>query len=58
MRDGAFRLTSRKLRDVTGSYPELDRLGTALAGHQLILDGEILALDAAGGPAFSSFSQE
>lgn len=52
IRDDAARLTSRTLRDVTGSYPELGRLGAALAGHRVILDGEIIALDDGGRPSF------
>ncbi|NED99109.1 ATP-dependent DNA ligase [Phytoactinopolyspora halotolerans] len=41
---GAVRLNGRTLRDVTTSYPELTRLGAALAGHRVFLDGEVIAL--------------
>lgn len=52
IRDGKLRLTSRSLRDVTGTYPEIGPLGDALAGRWVILDGEIVALDAQNRPSF------
>ena len=51
---GTFRLMSRNDKDVTGSYPELTDLGAAVDGRQLILDGEIVAFDAAGRPSFGA----
>ncbi len=51
--DGEVRLTSRSGHDLTETYPELTGPpGPALAGRAAVLDGEIVALDAAGRPDF------
>ena len=49
---GRMRLHSRSLEDVTRRYPELRALAEATGGRQMLLDGEIIALDAAGRPSF------
>jgi bifunctional non-homologous end joining protein LigD len=49
---GRIRLTNRNLRDVTIQYPELRALGRALGAHEVVLDGEIVALDEHGKPSF------
>ncbi|MFI1914166.1 non-homologous end-joining DNA ligase [Nocardia sp. NPDC020380] len=50
---GECKLFSRNANDVSGSYPELtaalERLGN---GRALTLDGEVIAQDAGGAPAF------
>jgi bifunctional non-homologous end joining protein LigD len=46
-------LVSRNNLDVTGQYPEVAELGRLAAGRQLILDGEIVALDPQGVPRFA-----
>lgn len=46
-------LRSRNQKDITSQYPELQELGTKLNGQQVILDGEIIALDTRGRPSFS-----
>ncbi|MFJ6433127.1 non-homologous end-joining DNA ligase [Streptomyces sp. NPDC091416] len=46
--DGSVRLASRAGNDITVSYPELQALGRALRGRGVVLDGEIVALDASG----------
>jgi len=51
---GRIRALSRTDRDVTASYPELRGLGEALGSLQAVLDGEIVALDAAGRPSFEA----
>ncbi len=51
--DGHFRLVSRNGNDVTSAYPELREVATALAGHVVVLDGEIVALDSGGRSDFS-----
>jgi bifunctional non-homologous end joining protein LigD len=51
---GELRLHSRNLKDITGQYPELGRLGRALGSHSAILDGEIVAFDAEGRPSFAA----
>ena len=51
---GRVRIASRNGRDVTSHYPELAALGPALAGagHDAVLDGEVVAFDGAGRPSF------
>jgi bifunctional non-homologous end joining protein LigD len=49
---GRLRLEARTGRDITSRYPELRELGRALAGHQAVLDGEVVAFDADGRPSF------
>ena len=49
---GRLRLASRNGRDITPRYPELRELGRALAGHEAVLDGEVVAFDADGRPSF------
>src|SRR5215467_505602 len=46
--DGKLTLRSRNANDVTKRYPELAGLPAALAAHEAILDGEIVALDERG----------
>lgn len=50
--DHQLRLHSRNSRDVTAEYPQLLPLATALAEHDVILDGEVVALDEHGVPNF------
>jgi bifunctional non-homologous end joining protein LigD len=49
---GRLRLESRNRRDITPRYPELRGLGRALAGHEAILDGEVVAFGPEGRPSF------
>ena len=49
---GAVQLTSRLGNDVTAGYPELAGIGALTGGRPVLLDGEIVALDAAGRPDF------
>jgi bifunctional non-homologous end joining protein LigD len=51
---GRARVLSRNDRDVTVSYPELRALGESLGSRQVVLDGEIVALDEAGRPSFEA----
>ena len=53
VRDGSLRLWSRNENDVTVSFPEL--VGLAAVGHDLLLDGEVVAL-AGGVPTFSALA--
>jgi bifunctional non-homologous end joining protein LigD len=55
--DGGVRLVSRTGQDVTATYPELRALGTAMAGRQALLDGEIVALGPTGWPDFQALAQ-
>ena len=50
--DDAVRLVSRLGNDVTAGYPELAGIGALTGGRPVLLDGEIVALDAAGAPNF------
>ncbi|MBX7433793.1 ATP-dependent DNA ligase [Mycobacterium sp. Y57] len=50
---GRLTLRSRRGRDVTGEYPQLQALGADLADHHVILDGEVVALDESGVPSFA-----
>lgn len=45
-------LTSRLGNDVTAGYPELAGIGAVTGGAPVLLDGEIVVLDAAGRPNF------
>jgi bifunctional non-homologous end joining protein LigD len=49
---GALTLQSRRGNDVTSRFPELRPLGEALADVDVVLDGEIVALDDDGHPSF------
>lgn len=51
--DGQAKITSRSGSDHTDRYPELqDVFGAALGGRVAVLDGEVVALNAAGRPEF------
>jgi bifunctional non-homologous end joining protein LigD len=54
---GRLRLQARSLADITGAYPELQRLNRALSSHAAILDGEIVAFDADGRPSFGALQR-
>ena len=54
---GGLRLTSRTGRDITAGYPELIELIELTAGHCVVLDGEIVALDADGRTDFGRLQQ-
>jgi bifunctional non-homologous end joining protein LigD len=49
---GRPRALSRNDRDITGSYPELRAMAESIGARRLILDGELVALDADGRPSF------
>ncbi len=53
LESGRLRLVSRRGQDITPGYPELAALAQALAGHQVLLDGEIVVLTG-GWPDFES----
>ncbi len=50
--DGAVSLRSRAGNDATGRFPELAGISEALPGIDVVLDGEIVALDDTGIPSF------
>jgi bifunctional non-homologous end joining protein LigD len=49
---GSVRITSRNGRDVTAGYPELHALAHDLGEAEVLLDGEIVALNVEGRPDF------
>jgi bifunctional non-homologous end joining protein LigD len=52
--DGRFRLRARSGTDITDRYPELTADGApGFAVGEAVVDGEIVAMDAAGRPSFS-----
>ncbi|HTE60622.1 MAG TPA: DNA polymerase ligase N-terminal domain-containing protein, partial [Solirubrobacteraceae bacterium] len=42
---GSLRLQARTGRDVSARYPELRPIAAALAGHEVVLDGEVVAFE-------------
>ncbi len=56
--DGSgLKLLTRNGNDVTDRYPELAELKDLLGGRTAILDGEVIAPDAAGRPSFSRLQE-
>jgi bifunctional non-homologous end joining protein LigD len=56
--DGVVKLFSRNVNDVTASYPEtVEALGVAASGRSVLVDGELVALNAAGQPDFGLLQQ-
>src|SRR5688500_15886721 len=55
--DGALRISSRRGEDASHRYPELTGLPEALVGRPAILDGEVVAFDAAGKPSFQTLQR-
>jgi len=55
--DGRLRLQSSNGLDITKRYPELQALAADLEGHDVILDGEIVAFNAEGRPDFGLLQQ-
>jgi bifunctional non-homologous end joining protein LigD len=54
---GTLRIQSRNLEDVTRRYPEVRPLSEALGANEVVLDGELVALDAEGRPSFEQIQQ-
>ena len=50
---GEVRLRSRSGRDITNEFPQLRSVAVDLGDHHVMLDGEVVALDASGVPSFS-----
>jgi len=51
--DGEVTVFSRNGADVTRTYPELSGIAAAVDDRQVVLDGEIVALDTEGRPSFT-----
>src|SRR6185437_2409839 len=54
---GRVRLVSRSGEDVTARYPEIHAMGRALGSREVVLDGEVVALDENGRPSFEEIQQ-
>ncbi len=54
--DGSVTITSRLGNDLSGRYPELAGMAAAVEAP-VLLDGEIVAFDAAGRPSFETLQQ-
>lgn len=55
--DGAVRLQSSNLLDVTAKYPELHDITGAVNAGSAIIDGELVVLDPEGRPSFGLMQQ-
>jgi bifunctional non-homologous end joining protein LigD len=51
--DDAVTAFSRNGADVSRTFPELAGIAAAVGGRRVVLDGEIVALDAQGRPSFT-----
>ena len=54
---GRVRLISRTGEEITPRYPEIHAMGRALGSNEVILDGEVVALDEKGRPSFEEIQQ-
>jgi bifunctional non-homologous end joining protein LigD len=54
---GRVRLVSRSGEDITLRYPEVHAMGRAIGSREVILDGEVVALDDKGRPSFEQIQQ-
>lgn len=54
---GGVRALTRNDRDVAAGYPELLDLADAIAPQRMVLDGELVAMDAEGRPSFGALQQ-
>ena len=55
--NGIVHIRTRAGNDVTTQFPELQAMGAALDGHQVVLDGEIIAFGDDGMPSFNQLQQ-
>jgi len=54
---GTVRLMSRSGENITPRYPEIHAMGRAIGSSEVILDGEVVALDDKGRPSFEEIQQ-
>ncbi len=54
---GRVRLVSRSGEEITPRYPEVHAMGRAIGSSEVILDGEVVALDEHGRPSFEEIQQ-
>lgn len=51
--DGAVTVTGRRGTGISATYPELAEIGDRFGGRPAVVDGEVVAFDAAGVPSFA-----
>src|ERR1700760_4739965 len=56
--DARVRIRSRNDKDLSAIYPKVVRAGGHLSPGQLVLDGEIVALDRDGRPSFQGLQRQ
>src|SRR5262245_57394612 len=49
-----IKLVSRNLKDLTAAYPHIARAAPKVTSEPVMLDGEVVALDAQGKPSFQA----
>jgi bifunctional non-homologous end joining protein LigD len=54
---GTVKLQGRRLLDATARYPEIRGIGDVVSSHEVVLDGEVVALDEEGRPSFGLLQQ-
>jgi len=54
---GRVRLISRTGEEITPRYPEIHAMGRALGSKEVVVDGEVVALDEKGRPSFEEIQQ-
>jgi bifunctional non-homologous end joining protein LigD len=54
---GRIRLVTRNGNEVTHRYPELRKLGETIGARDVVLDGEIVAMDGTGRPSFETLQR-
>lgn len=54
---GTVEVTGRRGTDITGTYPELGEVARRFGGRSALVDGEIVAFDAAGRPSFAELQR-
>jgi len=54
---GRVRLMSRSGEEITARYPEIHAMGRAIGSREVILDGEVVAIDERGRPSFEEIQQ-
>ena len=55
--DSGVRIHSRRGEDTSHRYPELASMAAALAGRDVVLDGEVVAFDEGGRPSFQTLQR-